>query len=95
MSKEQVGSVHGVNEKLSINECSRMVGFYIAYIQELSNLPGSLDVEPEPEPELEAIEEDLIDVNPVEEPFAELGKEELDELDEVVEEAAEDDEGER
>ena len=86
MSKEQVGSVHGVNEKLSIDECSRMVGVYIAFIQEISSLPGSLDVEPEPEPELETIEEDLIEVNPVEEPYAELGKEELDELDEVAEE---------
>ena len=87
MSKEQVGSVHGVNEKLSIDECSRMVGVYIAYIQEISSLPGSLDVEPEPEPEMETIEEDLIEVNPVEEPYAELGKEELDELDEADQEA--------
>ncbi|MBG0787684.1 MAG: M20/M25/M40 family metallo-hydrolase [Anaerolineaceae bacterium] len=86
MSKEDVGSVHGVNEKLSIDECSRMVGFYIAYIEELSNLSGELDIEPEPEPELETIEEDLIEVNPVEEPYAELGKEELDALDEEQEE---------
>ena len=86
MSKEQVGSVHGVNEKLSIDECSRMVGVYIAYIQEISSLPGSLDVEPEAERELETIEEDLIEVNPVEEPYAELGKEELDALDEADQE---------
>ncbi|QRN82170.1 M20 family peptidase [Chloroflexota bacterium] len=86
MSKEDVGSVHGVNEKLSIDECSRMVGFYIAYIEELSNLSGELDIEPEPEPELETVEEDLIEVNPVEEPYAELGKEELDALKEKQEE---------
>ncbi len=84
MSKEDVGSVHGVNEKLSIDECSRMVGFYIAYIEELSNLSGELDIEPEPE--LETVEEDLIEVNPVEEPYAEMGKEELDALDKPVEE---------
>jgi carboxypeptidase PM20D1 len=57
MSKEDVGTVHGVNEKLSIDECSRMVGFYIAYIEEIANLSGELDVEPEPEEEL--IEEEL------------------------------------
>jgi carboxypeptidase PM20D1 len=83
MSKEDVGSVHGVNEKLSLEECSRMVGFYIAYIQELANLSGDLDVEPEPE----VMEEDLSAVDPVQEPYAEMGKEELDELDEVDEEA--------
>lgn len=78
MSKEDVGSVHGVNEKLSIKECSRMVGFYIAYIQELATLPGDMDIEPEPE--LEVMEEDLISVDPVQEPYAEMGKEELDDL---------------
>jgi carboxypeptidase PM20D1 len=83
MSKEDVGSVHGVNEKLSLEECSRMVGFYIAYIQELANLSGDLDVEPEPE----IIEEDLSAVDPVQEPYAEMGKEKLDELDEETEEA--------
>jgi carboxypeptidase PM20D1 len=81
MSKEDVGSVHGVNEKLSLEECSRMVGFYIAYIEELANLSGDLDVEPEPE----VMEEDLSAVDPVQEPYAEIGKEELDELDEEAE----------
>jgi len=80
MSKEDVGTVHGVNEKLSIDECSRMVGFYIAYIEEIANLSGELDVEPEPEEEI--FEEDLIEVDPVQEPYAEMGKEELDVLDE-------------
>ena len=80
MSKEDVGTVHGVNEKLSIDECSRMVGFYIAYIEEIANLSGELDVEPEPEEEI--FEEDLIEVDPVQEPYAEMGKEELDALDE-------------
>ena len=83
MSKEDLGSVHGVNEKLSLEECSRMVGFYVAYIEELANLSGDLDVEPESE----LIEEDLSAVDPVQEPYAELGKEELDELDDEAGEA--------
>lgn len=90
MSKADVGTVHGVNERLSIDECSRMVGFYIAYIEEIANLSGELDVEPEPKPEMETIEEDLIDIDPVQEPYAELGKEELDALDEDAEENAAD-----
>ena len=89
MSKADVGTVHGVNERLSIDECSRMVGFYIAYIEEIANLSGELDVEPEPEPEMEAIEEDLIEVNPAQEPYAEMGNDELDTLDEAAEEESE------
>jgi len=87
MSKEGLASVHGVNEKLSLKECSRMVGFYIAYIQEIANLPGDLDVEPEPE--VEEIEEELIAVDPEQEPYAALGEEQLEELDEAPEDADE------
>jgi carboxypeptidase PM20D1 len=43
MDNEDIKSVHGVNERLSIENCSRMVGFYIAYIQEMGNLPGEVD----------------------------------------------------
>ena len=81
MSKEDLGSVHGVNEKLSITECSRMVGFYIAYIQEIANLPGELDVAPEPE--VEEIEEELIAVDPEQAPYAEMGEAQLDEVDDA------------
>lgn len=49
-----IQSVHGVNERLSYENCAKMVDFYIAYIQELGNLPGDVDhVEPEPEDDVE------------------------------------------
>jgi carboxypeptidase PM20D1 len=43
MDNEDIKSVHGVNERISVENCSRMVGFYIAYIQEIANLPGEID----------------------------------------------------
>jgi carboxypeptidase PM20D1 len=43
MTQEDLHSVHGVNERLSIENCARLVGFYIAYIQEVSSLPGDVD----------------------------------------------------
>ena len=43
MTREDLQSVHGVNERLSFDNCARMVGFYIAYIEELGNLPGEVD----------------------------------------------------
>lgn len=58
MTKADIQSVHGVNEKLSFEECSRMVGFYIAYIQELGNLPGEVDIVPEVEVEPEELEDE-------------------------------------
>ncbi len=87
MTKEGLASVHGVNEKLSLKECSRMVGFYIAYIQEIANLPGDLDLEPEPE--VEEIEEELIAVGPEQEPVAAMGEAQLEELDEALEDTEE------
>ena len=44
MSKADLQSVHGINEKLSFEECSRMVGFYIAYIKQFGDLPAEADV---------------------------------------------------
>ena len=44
MSREDLQSVHGVNERLSVDNCAKLVGFYIAYIQELSSLPAEVDV---------------------------------------------------
>ena len=35
--------MHAVNERLSIENCEKMVGFYIAYIQEMANLGGEID----------------------------------------------------
>lgn len=43
MTKESLQSVHGVNERLSIENCARMVGFYIAYIKEMGDLPAEVD----------------------------------------------------
>jgi carboxypeptidase PM20D1 len=43
MTQEGLQSVHGVNERLSIENCARMVGFYIAYIKEIGNLPAEVD----------------------------------------------------
>ncbi|MFW5713914.1 MAG: M20 family peptidase [Brevefilum sp.] len=66
MTREDLKSVHGVNERLSFENCARMVGFYIAYIKEISSLPGDVDTLPDkeegpetPQEELEADIEDL------------------------------------
>lgn len=59
MSKAALQSMHGINEKISFEECSRMVRFYIAYIQEIANLPGEVDVEEALEEEEEPEEEDI------------------------------------
>lgn len=52
LDKSELQSMHGVNERLSIENCGRLVGFYIAYIQEMANLPSEID-------ELSAAEQDL------------------------------------
>ncbi len=44
MSREDLSSVHGVNERLSFENCARMVGFYIAFIKEMGNLSAEVDV---------------------------------------------------
>lgn len=69
MSKADLGTMHGINEKLSFEECARMVGFYIAYIQQMADLPAEADIE-------EAVEEE----EPEEELFEELDEEPEDEL---------------
>ncbi|MEA3327321.1 MAG: M20 family peptidase [Chloroflexota bacterium] len=43
MTLEDLQRVHGVNERLSFENCARMVAFYIAYIRDLSSLDGELD----------------------------------------------------
>ncbi|HOE71219.1 MAG TPA: M20 family peptidase [Brevefilum sp.] len=43
LDKAGVQSVHAVNERLSFENCAKMVSFYTAYIQEMSTLPGELD----------------------------------------------------
>lgn len=57
MDKDDLQSVHGVNERLSVEECARMVGFYVAYIQELGMLSGEVDQgEDEAAEEVEPVE---------------------------------------
>jgi carboxypeptidase PM20D1 len=64
MEDGDLGRVHGMNERLSIENCAKMVGFYIAYIQELANLSEEGAVAEEDSNEgadLEEDEEDLDD----------------------------------
>ena len=68
MTREDLQSVHGVNEKLSFENCAKMVAFYVAYIQELSHLPAGVDAMIEPEDEVEdglVLEEEIILENDV------------------------------
>lgn len=59
-SQEDLGGVHGVDERLSIENCGRMVAFYIAYIEEISSLSEDVDQVSEPEVVPEpAVESDL------------------------------------
>jgi carboxypeptidase PM20D1 len=43
IEKADLESVHAVNERLSIENCARMVGFFIAYIKEMATLPAEVD----------------------------------------------------
>ena len=65
MSSKDLQRVHGVDERLSFENCTRMVAFYIAYIQDISSLDGEVDAlseaaalaaaEAELEPEMEEV----------------------------------------
>ncbi len=84
MSKDELNSMHAVDERIRVEECSRMVGFYIAYIQELGNLSGEVDVMEVEEPEELPVDEEqeTVVLDPNAEPFAEMGEAELNEMDE-------------
>ena len=43
IDKTDLNSVHAVNERLSFENCAKMVCFYIAYIQEMGTLPEDVD----------------------------------------------------
>ena len=61
-SQADLGGVHGVNERLSIENCGKMVAFYIAYIEEISSLSEEVDQFSEPETEMETpVEVDQVD----------------------------------
>jgi len=68
VSREDLQGMHGVDECLSIENCAKMVSFYIAYIEEISSLTDEedlvseeADVSEDIETELDALhaEEDL------------------------------------
>jgi carboxypeptidase PM20D1 len=40
VSQDELQRMHGVDERLSVENCGRMVGFYVAYIEEMTSLPG-------------------------------------------------------
>ena len=56
MTKEDLQRVHGVDERLSFENCAKMVGFYIAYIQEFAG--GGAVVE---RPVEEAVQFEVVD----------------------------------
>jgi len=61
--KGDLQRMHGVDERLSVENCEKMVGFYIAYIQEIANLPAEVDAmddEEEPSADQENDENDLV-----------------------------------
>jgi len=73
MTQEDLQSVHGVNERLSFENCARMVGFYIAYIKEMGDLPAEVD-DLEAEETLFDSEETDLEVKP-----EDLGKDQKEE----------------
>jgi len=58
MTQKDLQRVHGIDERLSFENCARMVQFYIAYIQELSSMNGELDLSSATLPEIPPVEED-------------------------------------
>jgi carboxypeptidase PM20D1 len=56
VSRDELGRMHGVDERLSIENCGKTVSFYIAYIQQLSSLSEDVDVS-EPVEQVESPEE--------------------------------------
>ncbi|MCJ7693937.1 MAG: M20 family peptidase [Anaerolineaceae bacterium] len=51
LNKEELKSVHGVNERLSIENCGRMVAFYMAYIEKMDRLETAKVSDPRDEEE--------------------------------------------
>ena len=78
IDKEDLKGVHGVNERLSLENCSKMVGFYIAYIQDISSLPAEADFLPEVEEAIVEGEDEEEDV-----PLAEVEEEATAETPEI------------
>jgi carboxypeptidase PM20D1 len=84
MTQEDLQRVHGVDERLSFENCSRMVQFYIAYIQELSSMNGELDAFSATTSEIAPLEED--DLVPSMEEMAQFQEEQKAEADTLEDE---------
>jgi carboxypeptidase PM20D1 len=60
LPKDELKTIHGVDERLSIDNCGRMVGFYIAYIEEIANLADDVDREDQ-DVEVKVLEDDALE----------------------------------
>lgn len=91
LSRDELARMHGVDERISIENCEKMVSFYITYIQELSSFSeeadqiseGLVHIENEEE---EFVEEDLVFSS---EEMAAFEAERFAQLEDVPEEAEE------
>lgn len=87
MDQSGIQSVHGINERLSYENCAKMVGFYIAYLQEIGCLPGEVDafeeqevLEPESDQDLLESEETPSDLDETDEELAQEEPEQIPDL---------------
>jgi carboxypeptidase PM20D1 len=61
INQEERQSIHGVNERLSFENCARMVEFYTAFIQDMATLPADAD-DRSFEAEESTVEEEVEDI---------------------------------
>jgi carboxypeptidase PM20D1 len=73
MEKGDLQRMHGVDERLSLENCAKMVGFYIAYIEEIANLPAEVDAmdDMEQPSEEQDFKEDELIANDIEDELSE------------------------
>jgi len=57
LSQEDLHRMHGIDERLSIENCGKMVSFYIAYIEELSSMTEEVDLVEEQADQVDIVEE--------------------------------------
>lgn len=69
LGKEELETVHGVNERLSFENASRMVGFYTELIERMSGLPTDFYDEAEIEKSFEDEQEEKSVISQVEKPL--------------------------
>jgi carboxypeptidase PM20D1 len=69
LGKAELETVHGVNERLSFENASRMVGFYIELIERMSGLPTDFYDEAEFEESFEDEQEEKSVISQVEKPL--------------------------